>query len=449
MRAKDYSRTLFVCTGNVFRSATAEKIFAKRAEELQLDYQARSRGIQLYFDSPNPYLVEVARRTCSVVLDNHKPETLSKEDVEWASIIICFTDEHRESILRMNSSARLKTHLFAEISFLSPELFQDINYYAISEKTPELLKTLDALIVAVDRCFKSETLSIILSVHNEEKNIGRLLVKLMQQCESHQLTEIIVVSSGSTDRTNSIVESLGSDSIILIKESERRGKVNALKTAIEVASGRHVVLLDGDVNIEEYFLHCCFECIYANVLPCTGRIIPIQSRSAFYNELALLSCHAWNNLRKHCSPGDYLYPSGYVMIISKTDFSLALTKMSDLTINDDALLSIILFQERIVFKYCPKLSIGVLFPQTLTDYFRQKIRTRMGRRQFHTTFFRAIEAQWRSEVIKLADRHNFLYIFTVLTLDLLSRGMATFKIMTMQSPHLWPPALSTKDLPLE
>jgi biofilm PGA synthesis N-glycosyltransferase PgaC len=48
--------------------------------------------------------------------------------------------------------------------------------------------------------------SIGICVYNEEKNIGRLLDKLLtQKTDLSDISEIYVVSSGSKDRTNEIV----------------------------------------------------------------------------------------------------------------------------------------------------------------------------------------------------------------------------------------------------
>ena len=71
------------------------------------------------------------------------------------------------------------------------------------------------------------TVSIGVCAYNEERNIGNLLKSLQDQILSKvEITQIVVVSSACTDKTDEIVETfLSSDPRIkLIKQADRRGK---------------------------------------------------------------------------------------------------------------------------------------------------------------------------------------------------------------------------------
>lgn len=445
----DYSKTLFVCTGNVFRSVIAEKLLERQAFSIGVSIQVRSRGIEPYFKIPHPTLTRMTYERYSITIKNHQAQKVSLEDIRWASSIICFTQEHQQEILRTYPHAKDKTFLIYDIVSIDSVLFKDIDYHDVSETNEHLLKSLEALKLATDKMLKSKTLSIVMAVHNEEKNIENILSKLLSQSSSQKVQEIIVVSSGCTDKTDEIIESIKSPLITLVREIKRNGKVTALKKAVPFITGEDILLLDGDVDINDNFLQTCFSCIHKNKLPCTGKIIPIKTKSLFFYELSSVSCGAWNKLReKNDKAHVFLYPSGYAILLSQNDFVSTIKHMSDNTINDDGLLSLFLFQKGIVFRYCESLQVRVLFPQSFRDFFKQKIRTRMGRRQTYTNFFKEIERQWRRELIGLINTRNFVFVLLFLLLDTFARRMADFKVKVSRDPHLWAPVLSTKQTPL-
>ena len=86
--------------------------------------------------------------------------------------------------------------------------------------------------------------------HNEEANIGRLLqIMLDQQLETVEIREIIVVSSGSTDRTNGIVSDYNQRDprIRLLVEPERQGKASAINLFLQHQTERVLVVCSADL----------------------------------------------------------------------------------------------------------------------------------------------------------------------------------------------------------
>jgi glycosyltransferase involved in cell wall biosynthesis len=89
------------------------------------------------------------------------------------------------------------------------------------------------------------SLSVCIITHNEEANIGRTLesvIALLKETPG----EIIVVDSGSTDRTVEIARSHGAKVFV----EEWKGYAAQKNSAIEKASGEWVLSLDGDEEIE-------------------------------------------------------------------------------------------------------------------------------------------------------------------------------------------------------
>jgi biofilm PGA synthesis N-glycosyltransferase PgaC len=82
-------------------------------------------------------------------------------------------------------------------------------------------------------------ITIGIPAYNEEKNIGTLLTALlMQEQKRTKISEIIVVSSGSTDRTDEIVKEYSNidDRTILIRQPQRRGKASAINEILKAST---------------------------------------------------------------------------------------------------------------------------------------------------------------------------------------------------------------------
>ncbi len=85
------------------------------------------------------------------------------------------------------------------------------------------------------------TLSVVIITHNEEANISRTL-KSVQALVSDGKGEIIVVDSGSTDRTVEIAKSFGAKVFI----EEWKGFAAQKNSAIDKANGSWILSLDAD-----------------------------------------------------------------------------------------------------------------------------------------------------------------------------------------------------------
>jgi len=87
-------------------------------------------------------------------------------------------------------------------------------------------------------------ISVVIITHNEEANIGRTLASV-QPLVADGKGEIIVVDSGSTDRTVEIAKSFGAKVFV----EEWKGYAAQKNSAIEKASGDWILSLDADEEI--------------------------------------------------------------------------------------------------------------------------------------------------------------------------------------------------------
>jgi cellulose synthase/poly-beta-1,6-N-acetylglucosamine synthase-like glycosyltransferase len=87
--------------------------------------------------------------------------------------------------------------------------------------------------------------SILIPVYNEERDIERRLDNILDSDYPKNKLEIIVIDSGSTDQTRSIVQSKFRNIIILLTEEERKGKAHAINLGLQRCKGEIIILTDG------------------------------------------------------------------------------------------------------------------------------------------------------------------------------------------------------------
>jgi cellulose synthase/poly-beta-1,6-N-acetylglucosamine synthase-like glycosyltransferase len=100
------------------------------------------------------------------------------------------------------------------------------------------------------------TISLLMPAYNEEGTIEAKLrntFALEYPRENHQ---VIVVSDGSTDATNTIVRKYVDEEVTFIDMESRRGKAQALNAGLSVATGDIVVFTDASILLEPDSLRC-------------------------------------------------------------------------------------------------------------------------------------------------------------------------------------------------
>jgi glycosyltransferase involved in cell wall biosynthesis len=95
-------------------------------------------------------------------------------------------------------------------------------------------------------------ISVVIPVHNQEREISTLLTKIKEILNSTlQSYEIVIVNDGSYDNTLQILrkEELLDPCIKVISYMPNRGKGHAVRTGVMRASGSIVIFVDGDFDI--------------------------------------------------------------------------------------------------------------------------------------------------------------------------------------------------------
>ena len=96
-------------------------------------------------------------------------------------------------------------------------------------------------------CDPAEPVTILIACHNEEKSIGTTLEYIANQSYKGDL-KVIVIDNNSTDHTAQVAKQVGADqdlNLNVIHET-KKGKHNALNTAIKLVDTEYMITLDAD-----------------------------------------------------------------------------------------------------------------------------------------------------------------------------------------------------------
>ncbi len=138
-------------------------------------------------------------------------------------------------------------------------------------------KDIDRLVEEKKR--KKIKISLCLPTLNEEKTIAKEIIIMKSELMSRYplLDEIVVIDSGSTDRTMEIASSYGADVYqaddILPKLKKFKGKGENLWKALYITTGDIIVYLDADIkNIHHRFVYALVGplLLFDNIKYCKG-----------------------------------------------------------------------------------------------------------------------------------------------------------------------------------
>jgi cellulose synthase/poly-beta-1,6-N-acetylglucosamine synthase-like glycosyltransferase len=111
-----------------------------------------------------------------------------------------------------------------------------------------LVITLIALIKKnpIDKKTFEPRVSLIITAYNEESCIASSLQNKLKLNYPKDKIEIIVVSDGSTDKTDEIVHQFSENGVKLIRQNPRAGKTQALNRAVANARGEIIIFADAN-----------------------------------------------------------------------------------------------------------------------------------------------------------------------------------------------------------
>lgn len=115
-------KIMFICTGNICRSAMAHKMLEKRAKEENKNIEVYSCGVYAENgDVPTYEGVEVMREY-GIDLSKHRATHIRNSNIKEIDVILCATNSHKNNVIEMYPELKEKVLTMKEYAGYKGEL---------------------------------------------------------------------------------------------------------------------------------------------------------------------------------------------------------------------------------------------------------------------------------------------------------------------------------------
>ncbi len=289
--------------------------------------------------------------------------------------------------------------------------------------------------------------SIGICAYNEEKNIERTIRSVYEQnMVGFTVSELIVVSSGSTDKTDDIVAGLLNefDNLIFMPQKNREGKNSAINHFLDNKTAPIAVLLNADNTFgEENSLKSLMEPFSDPAVGIVGgRPVPtnVKKSTAGFASHMLWTMHH-NVSMIHPKIGE---------LVAFRDIG---TRLPTNVQSDEDILRMKLEDAGYSGIYAPDAIVYNRGPETITDFVKQRTRVNIGElymmRNFDydfPTWNKGLLVDAMFETIRDTGFHPLKMTFTIF-MELYSRLKAKLYVRSDKGDmNVWDPVSTTKKL---
>lgn len=278
-----------------------------------------------------------------------------------------------------------------------------------------------------------------IAAYNEEANIGNLLSRLLEE----DVDEIIVVTSGCTDRTDDIVAEFCEkcQRIKHVREAERRGKSAAVNIILREARDKDVlVMLSADNLPEKGGIRKILEHFEEKVGAVSGRPVPTNDKRklcGFISHL-LWELHFRISRRSAKLTGEFYAVRPYLV-----------GELPENVVNDDLFVEQEVRRRGYEIVQSDVLSL-MKGPESVSEFLRQRIRVHIGHLQLRKTKnYSPSTASIRiilSEAFKSVESKELPKLFAAFLLEGIARVCALLLFKLGKIPYKWRPVSSTKNI---
>jgi poly-beta-1,6-N-acetyl-D-glucosamine synthase len=281
--------------------------------------------------------------------------------------------------------------------------------------------------------------------HNEERNVGRLLERLLaQELQTVAIKEIVVVSSGCTDGTERAVnEFAGRDARIrLISECDRRGKSAAINIFLAESRAPFCVVVCADTLPAPDAIERLAAPLADPAAGMTGaRVVPLNQKNSFpgYVVHFLWDMHHQVAMRQ---------PKCGELIAFRRVFE----RMPEDTIVDEPQIEALIREAGLKTVYVPEAVVYNLGPDNLAEIVMRRRSIVAGYiRLARRTDYRTASQRQRWWLLKTIFGHIVrgeepaLHAVGAIAVELVARSLGWWDAKFSRKPlNLWTPAESTK-----
>jgi cellulose synthase/poly-beta-1,6-N-acetylglucosamine synthase-like glycosyltransferase len=282
--------------------------------------------------------------------------------------------------------------------------------------------------------------------HNEESNIGQLLqIMLDQRLDRVVISEMIVVSSGSTDATEEIVRRFaGRDPRIrLLIQPEREGKASAINLFLKHQTERVLVICSADLQPQP-------DAIEKLVAPfadpemgmTSSRPVPVNDPDTFMGFAAhlLWGLHHEINLRGGFKAGEMI---AFIKIFERIPYNTSV---------DEASIEPVIRGQGYKVRYIPEAIVYNKGPDTVEDFLRQRRRIYSGHLDIQELLGYSVSTMSGSRVLKVLLQtmdwrpRPFVWTWLVVGLEVYGRFLGRRDYKNRRDHTVWEIATTTKEL---
>jgi biofilm PGA synthesis N-glycosyltransferase PgaC len=289
-------------------------------------------------------------------------------------------------------------------------------------------------------------ISVGIPAFNEERNISKLLTALLRQkTELVDIDEIIVVSSGSSDKTDMIVREFSEreEKVKLVQQEKREGKASAVNEILRVADNDIIVLESADTLPFEKTIEKLCSPLQEDIVGMSGgHPLPVNDASDLMGYTVHLLWRLHHQLalkRPKC---------GELIAIKRVFRSIPKN-----AVVDEAWIEHEIRKRGYEIVYVSEALVYNRGPETVGDFFKQRRRIACGHLDLHRrTGYTVSSSNFRSTMSiitgvlpSLSFRQGTLFV-SAFILEGTSRLFGYYDYLTKTGNEIWEISSTTKEL---